>query len=157
MPQLISKPSGRWKLLSALFLCVAAYCPPVAASESTLAGNASQTTREALLPQNALQATREHWLRSRMQFSGRTNRDAEHRDGDLNLGLKGLFWANHRADVKYSDARTYRVGNERRVLGSVMGCRWRAIIWMWSSGTRPMRRCPGQMVLASRRKAAPET
>jgi len=122
VPQLISKPSGRWKLLSALFLCVAgAYCPPAAASESTLAGKASQTTREALLPQNALQATREHWLRSRMQFSGRTKRDTDHLDGALNLGLKGLFWANHRADVQYSDAKTYRVGNERRVLGFSYG------------------------------------
>src|SRR5690554_7571597 len=100
-----------------------AYCPPAAASESTLAGNASQTTREALLPQNALQATREHWLRSRMQFSGRTNRDAEHRDGALNLGLKGLFWANHRAEVRSSDAKTYREGNERRGRGFSYGRR----------------------------------
>lgn len=108
--------------LSALFLCAtASWCLPAYGSETALDGDTPETSRQALLPENSLKLTREHWLRSKMKFSGRTNRDTDHRDGALNVGLNGLFWANHRAGVRYSDAKTYRVGNERRVLGFSYG------------------------------------
>lgn len=109
-------------LLFALFLCVAALWPATGtASLPVMSTDSGMTSRQALLPQDSLKATRQHWLRSKMQFSGRTSRDADQLDGALNLGLNGLFWANHRADVRYSNARAYRVGNERKVLGFSYG------------------------------------
>lgn len=122
MHTLIAKPAHQRALFTTLFLCAVALCPATgAASGPVMTAYPNLTSQQALLPEDSLKATRQHWLRSKMQFSGRTNRDADQLDGALNLGLNGLFWANHRADVRYSDARAYRAGNERKVLGFSYG------------------------------------
>ncbi|MGC8119120.1 ShlB/FhaC/HecB family hemolysin secretion/activation protein [Marinobacter sp. VGCF2001] len=69
------------------------------------------------MTENTLKARYEHWLRSKMRFSGRTSRESDRLDGALNLGFNGLFWKDHRAGVRYRDARTYRAGDQKKVLG----------------------------------------
>ena len=115
---LVAKRHGPQLSSIALFSCaLAGFSVQGGASELSLSEQNALSTQEALFAQDRLKATREHWLRSKFEFSGRTNDDSDRLDGTLNLGLKNMFGESHRADLRYADSKTYRVSNERKVLG----------------------------------------
>ncbi|KXO11746.1 ShlB/FhaC/HecB family hemolysin secretion/activation protein [Marinobacter excellens] len=115
---LVAKRHGPQLSSIALFSCaLAVFSVQGGASELSLSEQNALSTQEALFAQDRLKATREHWLRSKFEFSGRTNDDSDRLDGTLNLGLKNMFGESHRADLRYADSKTYRVSNERKVLG----------------------------------------
>lgn len=114
----VARQHGPEFTLTALFVCIFTLSSAqTSASEGPFSDRDALSTQEVLFAEDRLKATREHWLRSKLEFSGRTNKDADGLDGALNLGVKDLFGNNHRADLKYTDSRAFRASNERRVLG----------------------------------------
>src|SRR5690554_2360583 len=115
---LVATPHGFRFGVIALFSCaLVVFSVQGYGDELSLSERDALSTQEALFAEDRLKATREHWLRSKFEFSGRTNEDSDRLDGALNLGLKNMFGESHRADLRYTDSRAYRVSNERRVLG----------------------------------------
>lgn len=114
----LSRKQGRFSASSAcvlvaqwLFLVFAGSAPAAAHAESQakalITGNG-----EAQL----LQPVREHWLRSRMTFSGSSDQDSRYQKGALNVGVTNLFRADHQASFQYTDSCALRVNEKRQGL-----------------------------------------
>lgn len=69
-----------------------------------------------LLGESYLQQKREHWLRSRLKFSGKTRMDNEEMDGHLGLSLEGLLWSGHDAGLNFTDRTTRKEASEQSSL-----------------------------------------
>jgi hemolysin activation/secretion protein len=69
-----------------------------------------------LLGTNDLREKREHWLRSRLKFSGKTRMDNEGMDGHLGLSMDGLIWSEHAAGLDFTDRTNRKDADERSSL-----------------------------------------
>ncbi|HLV77546.1 MAG TPA: ShlB/FhaC/HecB family hemolysin secretion/activation protein [Marinobacter sp.] len=109
-------PSGHIVILCGSLLS-GLVTPALAAGSWGLSGQDALSTREALLPEDSLKAVQEHWLRSRLRFSGRTDSDKERHAGTLNVKLNSLFAVNHHASLRYDDSSAHRTSTGRQVVG----------------------------------------
>jgi len=102
--------------LVALLGCIASTAVLAAPSELGPDNQWFPYADKQLLGENELQEKREHWLRSKLKFSGKTRRDKEGMDGYLGLSMEGLIWSGHAAGLDFSDRTTRKEASEHSSL-----------------------------------------
>lgn len=100
----------------ALFGCIVSVAASAESMDSAEFGQWRPYADKRLLGSTNLQESREHWLRSKLRFSGKTNRDSEGLDGHVGLSANDLIWAQHVAGVNFSDRTSRKDANEQRSL-----------------------------------------